>query len=732
MKNLIGQLSLAKRLMVATIAPAALMVMVMLLLLPAVADSRIGGSKYRSITDQQSVLNAAGLPSLSVVSAQAAVGDLYVATYLAGDGDQARLKAGRDRIARAKAAYTTAAAQLGEQNPPEAVHGDQVTRLIDSGSAYFVEVATLDALLAGRAPEAEAHVQYAKVGAAFSENQNHAASLTERVRATISSVETSAGFGVLIGVLAGAIVAASLAAGAVFIARRAVGSLLNPIGQLTRQAEIAANVELPRVVAEVNNLASGLAVPRVAPFPDFTGTEFAAFSSALNAMQDTAINLAVSQAKLRRNMSESLVNLGRRNQGLLARTLSFITELEEHERDPETLDDLYRLDHLTTRMRRNAESLLVLAGSEPPRTWSEPVPVGDVLRAALSEIESYDRVDLGRLEAAFVKGTTVSDLAHLLSELIENSTNFSPPTSRVRVEGRGSSEGYEFYIIDNGIGMTYEEMDEANRLLAEPTTLEAAPSKVLGHYVVSQLAERHGVAVSLAPSGETGGVTARIVVPMALLAEGPPVVAAPSAPQPSPPYQQPQGPTQYQPRQYQPQPQRHYQQPAPAPVYAAEVPGFEARPVGSSSGGVGAGGLVQRVRAAPEQAAAAPPAPPAPPGYQTEAGLPHRSRGSAWTDPMDGLAATSPTAERDPAAVRSALSAFQQREGQSSDAPVGAGRVAITAAGLPQRSPGGTWAQPEIGQQLSAEDRMRTPDSVRSSLAAFQAATRSADEERGA
>ena len=724
MKNLIGRLSLAKRLMVATIAPAALMVMVMLLLLPAVADSRIGGSKYRSITDQQSVLNAAGLPSLSVVSAQAAVGDLYVATYVAGDGDEARLKAGRDQIARAKAAYTTAAAQLGEQNPPEAVLGDQVTRLIESGSAYFVEVAALDALLAGRVPEAEAHAQYDKVGAAFTENQNHAAGLTERVRATISSVETSAGFGVLIGVLAGAIVAASLAVGAVFIARRAVGSLLNPIGQLTRQAEIAANVELPRVVAEVNNLASGLAVPRAAPFPDFAGTEFAAFSSALNAMQDTAINLAVSQAKLRRNMSESLVNLGRRNQGLLARTLSFITELEEHERDPETLDDLYRLDHLTTRMRRNAESLLVLAGSEPPRTWSEPVPVGDVLRAALSEIESYDRVDLGRLEAALVKGTTVSDLAHLLSELIENSTNFSPPTSRVRVEGRGSSEGYEFYVIDNGIGMTYEEMDEANRLLAEPTTLEAAPSKVLGHYVVSQLAQRHGVAVSLAPSGETGGVTARIVVPMALLMEVPPVVASPSAPQPPAPY-----------RQSQRQPQQQ-------PVDAAEVPGFEARPVGSSSGGVGAGGLVQRVRAAPGQATAAPmaavppvpPAPPAPPamqGYQTEAGLPHRSRGSAWTDPMNAPAATSPTAERDPAAVRSALSAFQQRGGQSPDAPIEADRVAMTTAGLPQRSPGGTWAQPEIRQQVGTEDRLRTPDSVRSSLAAFQAATRPADEERG-
>ncbi len=233
---------------------------------------------------------------------------------------------------------------------------------------------------------------------------------------------------------------------------------------------------------------------------------------ALNKVQDSAVSSRSSRRRLRRNIADAYVNLGRRNQNLLSRQLEFITQLENDESDPETLEHLFRLDHLATRMRRNAESLLVLAGLAPPRTWSAPVAMGDVVRGALGEVEGYRRVRLRHVDDARVDGAAAADVSHVIAELVENALSFSPPDADVEVYGRRDDHGYVITIVDSGIGMHDEELERANSLISSANALTLAPSRFLGHYVVAQLAARHGLTVHLAAS-PAGGLTAMVALP---------------------------------------------------------------------------------------------------------------------------------------------------------------------------------------------------------------------------
>jgi hypothetical protein len=219
---------------------------------------------------------------------------------------------------------------------------------------------------------------------------------------------------------------------------------------------------------------------------------------------------------LRRNIADSFVNLGRRNQNLLGRQLDFITELESRETDADTLANLFRLDHLATRMRRNAESLLVLAGIEPPRQWAAPVRLNDVIRAALGEVEDYQRVTVRGVEPATIVGSAAADLAHLLAELIENALVFSPPDQSVDIRGRARPDGYTLAIIDSGLGMPAGDVAAANRRLAGAESFTIAPSKYLGHYVAGNLAARHDIRVGL-DNSPGNGITATVDLPPALL-----------------------------------------------------------------------------------------------------------------------------------------------------------------------------------------------------------------------
>jgi signal transduction histidine kinase len=233
--------------------------------------------------------------------------------------------------------------------------------------------------------------------------------------------------------------------------------------------------------------------------------------------------LADAEIARRKFTSDLLVNLARRNQSLLYRQLSVINQLEEHEKDPDALSDLFRLDHLATRIRRNAESLLVLSGEEPPRTWSKPVLLVDVVRAAIAETEDLDRVVFDIDEHLAVSGKAVADLTHLLAELVENAVHFSPPQARVIIRTRPYLQrpGAQVLSVEDwGVGLRQEDIDSANQLLTDPPEVDLSVSQRLGLHVVARLARRHGIKVSLTPTPGCG-VTAVIALPPALFSQDP-------------------------------------------------------------------------------------------------------------------------------------------------------------------------------------------------------------------
>jgi len=295
-------------------------------------------------------------------------------------------------------------------------------------------------------------------------------------------------------------------------------SITRPLRSLTAQARDMVSRRLPDAMQDVlgRPLGQDVAVPHVEPVTVPTRDEVADVAEAINTVQSSALGLAVEQAVLRRNIADSFVSLGQRNQHLLGRQLDFITELEVNETDPEVLSNLFRLDHLATRMRRNAESLLLLAGAEPPRKWTAPVRITDTIRAALGEVEDYPRVIDRGVEPATVTGSAAADVAHLLAELIDNALTYSPPTQAVEIRGRHRPDGYTLAIIDAGLGMPPAELERANRRLAGTESFTIAPSKYLGHYVAGNLAARHDIHVALHDS-PGHGITATITLPPNLL-----------------------------------------------------------------------------------------------------------------------------------------------------------------------------------------------------------------------
>ena len=312
-------------------------------------------------------------------------------------------------------------------------------------------------------------------------------------------------------------------------------SITRPLRSLTQQAKDMASRLLPDAVSRILETPMGedVIVPELAPVRVATRDEVSDVADALSTVQDSALALAVEQAVLRRNVADSFVNLGRRNQNLLGRQLDLITRLESNETDPEALANLFRLDHLATRMRRNAESLLVLAGLGPPRSWAPTVRLADVIRAALGEVEDFQRVSVRGVEPVTMLGSAAAALAHLLAELIENALAFSPPEQVVEIHGvrhtRRSDRpgGYTLAIVDYGRGMPGDELATANRRLAGAESFTIAPSKYLGHFVAGNLAARYGITVRL-DNSLGGGTTATVELPSQLL-------TVPGAPVPAPP-----------------------------------------------------------------------------------------------------------------------------------------------------------------------------------------------------
>jgi signal transduction histidine kinase len=301
-----------------------------------------------------------------------------------------------------------------------------------------------------------------------------------------------------------------------------IRSIVRPLAALATEANDVATRRLPAAIAAWHQPGDvEPEAPQPVRTPPKAGAEIASVAQALDRVQTTAFDLASEQALVRRNTTESLANLGRRNQNLVRRQLNFISEFEQEELDPSALANLFELDHLATRMRRNAESLLVLVGETSPRRWAEPLALSDVIRAGLSEVEDYRRVVLRRVDEALITGSVVSELAHMLAELIENGLAFSPPDLEVEIYGRRIAAGYMLAVVDHGVGMTKDQLAKANGRLHGEEDFIVAPTRFLGHYVVGRLAQRLGIEVELTVS-PVSGIVARLLLPPDMLSENKP------------------------------------------------------------------------------------------------------------------------------------------------------------------------------------------------------------------
>ncbi|WP_445525283.1 nitrate- and nitrite sensing domain-containing protein [Streptomyces cyslabdanicus] len=293
--------------------------------------------------------------------------------------------------------------------------------------------------------------------------------------------------------------------------------LIRDLRQLRLEAHEASGVRLPSVMRRLS-AGEQVDVETEVPRLEYDRNEIGEVGQALNTLQRAAVEAAVKQAELRAGVSEVFVNLARRSQVLLHKQLTLLDTMERRTEDTDELADLFRLDHLTTRMRRHAEGLVILSGAAPSRQWRKPVQLMDIVRAAVAEVEDYERIEVRRLPRTAVIGPAVADLTHLVAELLENATVFSPPHTAVQVVGERVVNGFTLEIHDRGLGMAAEALLDANLRLAETPEFELSDTDRLGLFVVSRLARRQNVRVSLQPS-PYGGTTAVVLIPDTLLTD---------------------------------------------------------------------------------------------------------------------------------------------------------------------------------------------------------------------
>lgn len=397
-----------------------------------------------------------------------------------------------------------------------------------TGTDVEAAQAMRDAVLRRSDPTAltvDADVWYIAQSGAMRHLRTLVRELTQALDATArgnqSAAQTRA---VVAGALAVVVIAGTLTRGT-SLAMRTTGRLR----RLRSTALTVARDELPNTVAQVAEADDpdavrgllGASQQRVGAMRDSGQDEVAEVSAALGVVHEQALRLAAEQALLRLEVSALFVALSRRGQSLVQRQLQLIDEFERYERNPEILARLFMLDHLAARMRRNEENLLVLAGGEPGRRFDAPVVLTDIVRAAAAEIEEYARVDAPNAEDVWVAAHAVGDIVHVLAELLDNAASFSPPHSRVRVLVQRDRTGVTVSVVDSGIGMSDDQLGEANERLRRPGSLTSALVGTMGLLVVARLAARRGLRVALARRAE-GGTTAKVWLPDGVL-----VAAAP-------------------------------------------------------------------------------------------------------------------------------------------------------------------------------------------------------------
>ncbi len=294
--------------------------------------------------------------------------------------------------------------------------------------------------------------------------------------------------------------------------------LVRQLAGLRRSALELAHHQLPSLVERLR-AGEDVDVSAEAPQLDSSSDEIGQVREAFNAVQRTAAEAAVDEARLRRGISDVFRNLARRSQSLLHRQLALLDAMERRATEPGELEDLFRIDHLTTRMRRHSEGLIILCGESPGRGWRNPVPLADVLRAAVAEVEDYTRIRVTTGTRAALVGAAVADVIHLIAELAENATIFSPPNTPVQIHGDIVGRGFAVDIEDRGLGISEERLAEINHNLAHPPPFDLSGSDQLGLFIAGRLARRHQIQISLRPS-PYGGTTAIVLIPLALIVDG--------------------------------------------------------------------------------------------------------------------------------------------------------------------------------------------------------------------
>ncbi|HEX6073926.1 MAG TPA: sensor histidine kinase [Micromonosporaceae bacterium] len=300
----------------------------------------------------------------------------------------------------------------------------------------------------------------------------------------------------------------------IYLTARIGRSLIRQLAELKQTLLNLAERRLPNVVERLQR-GERVDVRAETPPLEFGTDELGEVARAFNLVQQTAVQAAVDQAELRNGIKGVFVNLARRSQGLVHRQLTLLDEMERRATDPDDLERLFAIDHLAARMRRHAEDLITLSGLPPGRRWRKPVPLVDVVRAAVGEVESYTRVVVMPVPKLALSGHAVADVIHLLAELIENATSFSPPHTKVQVNTQTVPSGFVVEVEDRGLGMSEEDMARYNQRLAQPPEFNLSDTVRLGLFVVARLAERHGISVHLRRS-PYGGTTAIVLVPTSL------------------------------------------------------------------------------------------------------------------------------------------------------------------------------------------------------------------------
>ncbi|MFF3346874.1 nitrate- and nitrite sensing domain-containing protein [Streptomyces sp. NPDC002779] len=435
---------------------------------------------------------------------------VLVGARLKLDGDRLRLFAGAVETRR-----TLTEAAVADLRGPERTAWHKLA----SGGDYAAVGAAEDAVLAAApgtraihiAPQAAWDRALARVqGEMRTIEADAGRGVAERADPFTRGLLTPAGAAVLFGLAA---VAASLV-----ISVRIGRGLVVELVSLRNSALEIARRKLPEAMRRLR-AGEEIDVRAEAPPGPPAEDESGQVAEALGTVHRAALRAAVERAELASGISGVFVNLARRSQVLVHRQLSLLDSMERRSDDPNELSDLFRLDHLTTRMRRHAESLIILSGAAPGRAWRMPVSLTNVVRAAVSEVEDYARVEVRQLPETAVVGAAVADLTHLLAELVENAAQFSPPHTRVRITGEPVGNGYAVEVEDRGLGMGKETLAEANRRIEQSEALDLFDSDRLGLFVVSRLAARHGIKVHLRTS-PYGGTTAVVLLPTSLLHGG--------------------------------------------------------------------------------------------------------------------------------------------------------------------------------------------------------------------